>query len=143
MQHVRSPEIERLWTLNYCSIRSGEYLNLIKRHWKMTIHCKRRCLPKFARLITSFWELPHKKNQESRGNKNQESRPPKSGSLDVAKLTQVVFDLKAEMGTMRKSNDKGRHFISLPISLNQGVKPPAESRKARQVCRNSEEIESN
>jgi hypothetical protein len=35
--------------------------------------------------------------------KNGESRFPKSGSSDIAKLRQVVFNLKVKMGTMRKA----------------------------------------
>ncbi len=35
--------------------------------------------------------------------KNQESRCPKSASPDIAKLTQLVFDMKAEMGSMCKA----------------------------------------
>ena len=51
-----------------------------------------------------------KANYENRGaavydrnvpKKSQESRSPKQASLDISKLTQVVFDLKAEMGSMR------------------------------------------
>ena len=53
-----------------------------------------------------------KTNYENRGaaahdrnvpKKNQESRSPKPESSDISKLTQVVFDLKAEMGSMRKA----------------------------------------
>ncbi len=35
--------------------------------------------------------------------KNQDSKPPKSGSLDIAKFTQLVLDMKAKMGSMRKA----------------------------------------
>ena len=41
---VRSLEMESAWTLNCCSIRSGEYSNPMNRRQKMTIHYKRHCL---------------------------------------------------------------------------------------------------
>jgi hypothetical protein len=47
--------------------------------------------------------------------KNQESRSPKSGSSDYAKLTQLVLDMKAEMGIVHKAITKaGILFVESP-----------------------------
>ena len=66
-----------------------------------------------------------KTNNENRGaatydrnvpKKNQESRSPKPEPSDISKLKQVVFDLKAEMGSMRKA--MARAGISFDKSPN-------------------------
>ena len=53
-----------------------------------------------------------KTNYENRGmamqerkalQKNPENRSPRQSSTDISKLVQVVFDMKAEMGSMRKA----------------------------------------
>ena len=49
--------------------------------------------------------------------KNQESRSPKEESSDISKPAQVVLDLKAEMGSMRKAMT--RASISFDKSPNK------------------------
>ncbi len=66
-----------------------------------------------------------KANYENRGaaaqdltnpKKNQDSRSPRSGPPDISKLTQLVLDMKAEMGSMSKAMI--RSGISLDRSPN-------------------------
>ncbi len=54
--------------------------------------------------------------------KNSESRSPNSGSQDIQKLTRIVIDMKAEMGSMRKATI--RSCTSFDKSPNQ--QPPRE-----------------
>ena len=69
---VESLEMERFCTLNYCSIRSGEYSNPMKRQQKMTIHYKRHYLLKVRKTnyenrgAAAYDRNGPKKNQESR-----------------------------------------------------------------------------
>ncbi len=62
--------------------------------------------------------------------KNQESRSPNPESSDIAKLTQVVFNRKAEMGAMRKEMMKAG--ISFDRSPNKpGLREQAAYGKQR------------
>ncbi len=86
-----------------------------------------------------------KTNYENRGaavqdrtepKKNQESRPPRSGSPDIAKLTQSVLGMHAEMGSMRKAMIRsGSSSNRSPTSKNQRNKIPKESRRTSSLER--------
>ena len=66
-----------------------------------TIYYKRQCRLKFAKRIMRIGAQPHMIVMGQK--KNKESRSSKPESSDISKLTQVVFDLNAEMGSMRKA----------------------------------------
>ncbi len=57
--------------------------------------------------------------------KNSESRPPKSGFQDFDKLTRLVLDIKAEMGSMRKAmiNSVNETIPQSPIKTGNRSKP--------------------
>ena len=61
--------------------------------------------------------------------KSQEPRSPKQASSNVLKLTQVVFDLKDEMGSMRKAMTNAG--ISFDKSPNE-PKPREQSANGKQ-----------
>ncbi len=85
----------------------------------MTIHYKRHWLPKLARRTMKIREQQYNIIMGPRRIKNQSHK----NHEDIAKLTQVVFNLKAEMGTMRKAMTKAC------ISFN---KPPNKHKQMEQ-----------
>jgi hypothetical protein len=90
-------------------------------------------------LQTALSAQVHKMNCENRGavacdcnghKKNQQSRSSKPESSDISKLTQVVFDLKAEMGSMLKAM-MTRAGISFDKSPNK-QKPREQAANGKQ-----------
>ena len=61
--------------------------------------------------------------------KNQDTRSPKPSPTDLSKLVQVVFDMKAEMGCMRRAmTNAGISFEKSPSQLGpSGPKPREQS----------------
>ena len=52
--------------------------------------------------------------------KNQDTRSPRQSSTDFSKLMQVVFDMKAEMGCMRRAmTNAGISFEKYPSGSKQ------------------------
>ena len=61
--------------------------------------------------------------------KNPDTRSPKQSIPDLAKLIQAVFDMKAEMGCMRKAMINAGISKSLPMCRSQGSNSSMESRR--------------
>ncbi len=93
---------------------------------RKTVYCKQRYRPKFARRVMRIEEQLCKISPGQKRIKNQHLQNlDLSDSQEIAKLTQLVLDMKAEMGSMRTG------MIRSVISFD---KPPNEQKPREQAA---------